>query len=61
MKISEATAYTPQARVLLQETQGKSRWYSPITKLHFPVPRHGTQELASGTKKNIEELSGVKL
>jgi predicted RNA binding protein YcfA (HicA-like mRNA interferase family) len=36
-------------------------WYSPITQKRFRVPRHGTQELATGTRKSIEKLSGIKL
>ncbi|WP_055431819.1 type II toxin-antitoxin system HicA family toxin [Candidatus Symbiothrix dinenymphae] len=35
-------------------------WYSPMTDLHFPVPRHPSQEIASGTLQNISKLSGVK-
>jgi predicted RNA binding protein YcfA (HicA-like mRNA interferase family) len=35
-------------------------WYSPITEKRFRVPRHPSQELASGTGKSIEKLSGVK-
>ncbi len=36
-------------------------WFSPITQKRFRVPRHGSQELAIGTKRNIEKLAGVKL
>jgi hypothetical protein len=30
-------------------------------KKRFRIPRHGSQELAKGTKGSIEKLSGVKL
>jgi predicted RNA binding protein YcfA (HicA-like mRNA interferase family) len=36
-------------------------WFSPITGKRFPLPRHDSKELASGTKADIEEQSGVKL
>lgn len=36
-------------------------WYSTITKLRFPVPRHDSKEVATGTLLKIEKLSGVKL
>lgn len=35
-------------------------WYSPITKQHFPVPRHNSKELPTGTEKNIRQLAGLK-
>lgn len=36
-------------------------WFSPITKNGFTVSRHGKQEVAPGTLKSIEKLSGVNL
>ena len=36
-------------------------WFSPITKQHFPVPRHNSQEIPKGTLNNIKEQSGIKL
>ncbi|GHT16564.1 hypothetical protein AGMMS4956_19240 [Bacteroidia bacterium] len=36
-------------------------WYSPITNLHFPIPRHKNKELPKGTLNSISKASGVKL
>lgn len=36
-------------------------WYSPITKVRFPVPRHGSKEMATATVMKICKQSGVKL
>jgi predicted RNA binding protein YcfA (HicA-like mRNA interferase family) len=35
-------------------------WYSPVTGRLFPVPRHGTQEIARGTEKAIFEAAGIE-
>lgn len=42
------------------ELNGHERWYSPITKQHFPVPRHNSKELPTGTEKNIRKQAGLK-
>lgn len=34
-------------------------WYSPITKQTFPVPRHGSQELRTGTLRSIMNKAGI--
>ncbi|MDR1553323.1 MAG: type II toxin-antitoxin system HicA family toxin [Prevotellaceae bacterium] len=34
-------------------------WFSPITNKRFRIPRHGTQELASGTKKALKNYQGL--
>jgi hypothetical protein len=62
MKTSEATRKLRKSGCSFQE-HGKEHdaWYSPVTKKRFRVPRHQSQELATGTKKSIEILSGVKL
>jgi len=62
MKTSEATRKLKKAGCWFVE-HGKEHdcWYSPITSKRFRVPRHQSQELATGTKKSIEKLSGVKL
>jgi predicted RNA binding protein YcfA (HicA-like mRNA interferase family) len=62
MKTSEATRKLAKAGCYFVE-HGKEHdcWYSPATGKRFRVPRHGSQELAIGTKKNIEKLSGITL
>ena len=62
MKTSEATRKLSKAGCSFLE-HGKEHdcWYSPITKKRFRVPRHQSQELATGTKISIEKSSGVKL
>jgi predicted RNA binding protein YcfA (HicA-like mRNA interferase family) len=62
MKTSEATRKLAKAGCYFVE-HGKEHdcWYSPITEKRFRLPRHGSQELATGTKKSIEKLSGVTL
>ncbi len=37
------------------------QWYSPITDLMFPIPRHATKEVPDGTLREIRKQSGVKL
>jgi len=62
MKTSEATRKLSKAGCIFKEHGGEHDcWYSPITKKRFRVPRHPSQELAIGTKRNIEKTSGVKL
>ena len=36
-------------------------WYSPITKKTFPVGRHRTEDVATGTLKAILKQSGINL
>ncbi len=62
MKTNEATAKLKKQGCYFVSHKGEHDWwYSPLTKMHFPVPRHGTHELPNGTKRSIEKLSGVKL
>lgn len=35
-------------------------WYSPITKKHFFLPRHGAKEIGPGLLHAICKQSGVK-
>lgn len=44
------------------DSQGANHewWYSPITKRHFPVSRHKTEDAKGKTLKSISEQSGVK-
>ena len=62
MKTSEALRKLSKAGCYFVE-HGKEHdcWFSPITKKRFRVPRHPSQELATGTKGSIEKISGVKL
>ena len=62
MKTSEATRKLSKAGCsFLEHGKEHDYWYSPITKKRFRVPRHQSQELATGTKTSIEKSSGVKL
>ena len=42
--------------------QGKQHeiWYSPMTGQQFPVGRHNSQEVFSGTYKAIMRQAGIK-
>lgn len=42
------------------EYNGHERWYSPITEKHFPVPRHDSKEIPSGTLNRILKEAGIK-
>jgi predicted RNA binding protein YcfA (HicA-like mRNA interferase family) len=62
MKTSEATRKLVKAGCCFVGHGGEHDcWYSPITNKRFRIPRHQSQELAVGTKKNIEKTSGVDL
>jgi predicted RNA binding protein YcfA (HicA-like mRNA interferase family) len=62
MKTIEAIRKLSAKGCYLEENRTNHEWwYSPITGLHFPVPRHKSKELPQGTKNNISKASGVKL
>ncbi|MCL2168263.1 MAG: type II toxin-antitoxin system HicA family toxin [Lentimicrobiaceae bacterium] len=62
MKTSEAIRKLSKAGCyFLEHGSEHDCWYSIITKKRFRIPRHPSQELATGTKRNIEKTSGVKL
>jgi predicted RNA binding protein YcfA (HicA-like mRNA interferase family) len=62
MKTSEATRkLTKNGCYFVEHGKEHDCWYSPITQKRFRVPRHGSQELPTGTRISIEKLSGVKL
>lgn len=42
------------------EYDGHEKWYSPITEKEFPVPRHNSKELATGTANRILKDAGLK-
>lgn len=43
------------------EREGASHeiWYSPITQNHFPVSRHGSEELKAKTLNSIKKAAGI--
>ena len=45
----------------IQHGKRHDHWYSPITDKSFPIPRHGSKEIPSGTLKSISNESGVEL
>jgi predicted RNA binding protein YcfA (HicA-like mRNA interferase family) len=61
VKISEAKKILRKNGCFLDEDRKRHEWwFSSITGNHFPLPRHGTQDIPLGTLKSISELSGVK-
>lgn len=44
----------------IKEGKRHEIWYSPKTGKKFPVPRHDSQELATGTMNSIDKDSGLK-
>ena len=44
-----------------KQMSGHPLWYSPITKLKFKMSNHKSEEVATGTLKNIIATSGVNL
>ena len=61
MKISELLKQLRQAGCYIVE-HGKEhdKWYSPITKKHFRIPRHPSKEIPTGTLRNIEKDAGLR-
>lgn len=44
----------------VQEGARHEMWYSPITGKTFPVGRHDSKEVASGTLKAIRKQAGLE-
>ena len=42
------------------EYTGHEKWYSPITGKEFPIPRHDSKEIATGTLNRILKDAGLK-
>jgi predicted RNA binding protein YcfA (HicA-like mRNA interferase family) len=62
MKTSEAIRkLSTEGCFFVEHGKEHDCWYSPITGKRFRIPRHKSQELASGTKNSIKKLSGVNL
>lgn len=45
---------------LLRHGGNHEIWFSPITGKRFPVPSHGSKEVAPSTERYIRANSGVK-
>ncbi|MDR2802308.1 MAG: type II toxin-antitoxin system HicA family toxin [Prevotellaceae bacterium] len=62
MKASELKKKLRKEGCYLYRQGGRHElWYSPTTHRLFPIPRHGTQEVARGTAKAIFEAAGIEL
>lgn len=61
MKTSELTKMLRKAGCYIKR-HGSSHdiWYSPITDKSFPVGRHPSEEVKTGTANNILETAGLK-
>ena len=60
MKINEVKRILRKYGCFLDENKKRHEWwFSPITGSHFPLPRHGAQDIPFGTLKSISELSGI--
>lgn len=44
-----------------KQMSGHPLWFSPITKQHFKMSNHKSEEIATGTLNAISKQSGVKL
>ena len=42
------------------EYDGHEKWFSPITGKSFPIARHDSKEIASGTLNRILKDAGLK-
>ena len=47
-------------RSLLRRGGNHEIWYSPITGKRFPVPSHGSKEVAPSTEHYIRKNAGLK-
>lgn len=45
---------------MLGEYTNHEKWYSPISKREFPIPRHDSQEVRTGTLNKILKDAGLK-
>lgn len=46
--------------VIKREGKNHCIWYSPITNQSFPVGRHRSQDVPTGTYKSIMRSAGIK-
>jgi predicted RNA binding protein YcfA (HicA-like mRNA interferase family) len=60
MKVSELRRVLERAGCfILRHGANHDLYYSPITGLAFPVSRHMSQELPSGTERSIKKKAGI--
>ena len=45
---------------LVAEKTNHEWWYSPISKKHFPIQRHGRMEIGEKLLSKISKESGIK-
>lgn len=45
---------------VVREGANHAMWYSPVTGKTFPVSRHKTEEVPTGTLKSIKRDAGLK-
>ena len=61
MKTSELTKLLKEKGCKLIEHRGEhDYWFSPITGKEFPVPRHSSKEIPTGTANKIKKDAGLK-
>lgn len=61
MKYSELHRKLRRAGCFQIDTNRHPWWFSPIIGNRFQTSHHESEEVAPGTKKAIERVSGVKL
>jgi predicted RNA binding protein YcfA (HicA-like mRNA interferase family) len=60
MKVSELRHELEKAGCFIQRHGANhDLYYSPITRLIFPVSRHISQELPKGTERSIRKKAGI--
>jgi len=61
MKYSELEKLLKQAGCsVLKEGANHTIWYSPVTGQKFPVGRHKTEDVPTGTLRSICKAAGIK-
>lgn len=61
MKVSEMKKKLRKAGCYkIREGTRHEIWYSPKTDEEFPVSRHNTEELPTGTANSIKKAAGLK-
>lgn len=61
MRYSELEKILKQADCyILKEGANHTIWYSPKTGNKFPVGRHRTEEVPTGTLKSIQKAAGIE-
>ena len=61
MKYSELEKLLREAGCEIErEGHNHTMWYSPITGKTFPVGRHKSQDVKSGTLKSIKQAAGLQ-